>query len=84
MITALNELKILHVGCIDDVAIAYGKVLDGVFAFGESEAISASSTNQNVCPFVAIKFVVLRIATKTIVFANREMFSNGCLVAWAQ
>ena len=84
VITALNELKILHVGCIDDIAIAYGKVLDGVFAFGWSGAISTSTTNQNVCPFVAIKLVVVRTATKSIVSVNRGMFPHSRLVARAQ
>ena len=32
--TLLNKLKVELVGCIDDIAIADGKVFDGVFAFG--------------------------------------------------
>ena len=48
VIAALDDAKVEVVGCLDDIAICNGEVIDGVFAFGEFKDVCTISSSQGV------------------------------------
>ena len=48
VIAALDDAKVEVVGCLDDIAICNGEVVDGVGVLGEHKGVSAIPTDQGV------------------------------------
>ena len=48
VIAALDQAKVEVVGCLDDIAICNGEVVDGVGVLGEHKGVSAIPTDQGV------------------------------------
>ena len=48
VIAALDDAKVEVIGCLDDIAICNGEVVDGVGVLGEHKGVSAIPTDQGV------------------------------------
>ena len=48
VIAALDDAKVEVIGCLDDIAICNGEVVDGVGVLAEHKGVSAIPTDQGV------------------------------------